>query len=60
MTGFFDAMIVTNGRKTCRASDLYTRKDPFIKRPQSFNDLSDEEKIRSKDAVNSPTKPSTN
>ena len=48
---FFDCMIVTNGRHTCRASDLYTKKDPFIKRPQSWHDLSLEEKERMKDKI---------
>lgn len=48
---FWDCMIVSNGRKSCSASDLYTKKDPFIKRPQSFNDLSVEEKEASKRAA---------
>ena len=49
--GFFDCMIVTNGRHTCRASDLYTKKDTFSKRPQSWHDLSLEEKERTKDKI---------
>ena len=50
--GFFDCMIVASGGRSCRASDLYTKKDPFISRPQSFHDLSVEEKQQSRDRVN--------
>lgn len=42
--GFFDSMIIMSSGKQCRASDLYTKRDPFIKRPHSFQDLSPEEK----------------
>lgn len=42
--GFFDSMIITNGRRSCKASELYTKKDPFIHRPQSEHDLSREER----------------
>ena len=51
---FFDCMIVSNGRHTCRASDLGTKKDPFVKKPQSFHDLSDEEKKNAKTQTNDP------
>ena len=50
--GFFDCMIVASGGRSCRASDLYTKKDPFISRPQSFHDLSVEEKSVAKDKAN--------
>lgn len=54
---FFDCMIVVGGNgKSCRASDLYTKKDPFISRPQSFHDLSIEEKEASKNEINNPNK----
>lgn len=26
---FFDCMIITDGRNTCKASDLGTKRDPF-------------------------------
>ena len=35
--GFFDCMIIAQGGSTCRASDLYTKKDPFIDRPMSVH-----------------------
>ena len=52
---FFDCMIVSNGRHTCKASDLYTKKDPFISRPQSFSNLSQEEKDNTKNQMNNPS-----
>lgn len=53
-TSFFDCMIVSNGRRSCRASDLYTKRDPFISRPQSFHNLSQEEKENTKNQMNDP------
>lgn len=53
---FFDCMIVTDGRKSCMASDLYTRKDPWRKTPQSFHDLSWQEKHAMKNNLNNPNR----
>lgn len=59
-TSIFDIMIVTDGKRTCKASDLYTKKVPFIKRPQSEHDLSiedeDEEPVSLIDKANEPLK----
>ena len=57
---FFDAMIVSNGKKTCRASDLYTKKDPFLRRPMSFHDLTQEEQEATKNQLNNPNRRKAN
>lgn len=51
---FFDCMIVSNGHRSCHASDLYTKKDPFISRPQSMHNLSQEEQENAKNQMNNP------
>ena len=53
---FFDCMLVVGGGKSCRASDLYTKRDPFISRPQSFHDLSQEEKENARNQANDPNR----
>ena len=48
---FFGCMIVSNSRHTTTADKLYTKNDPFIKRPQSFDDLTTDEKNNAKTQI---------